>query len=81
MCQIPFIPDPGLKIPKKIPKTRAKNFNKLKNLFPALFFGKTGCDKLKKRENFQTHIPFILDPWMKILKKIPKIIAKKNSKN
>ena len=39
-----------MKIPKKIPKTRAEKFNKLKNLFPALFLARTGCDKLKKGE-------------------------------
>ena len=36
--RIPFILDPGKKIPKKI----AKKFKKLKNLFPALFLAKTG---------------------------------------
>ena len=53
--QIPFILDPGKKIPKKIAKnsvhTRpgkenseklAKNFKKLKKHFPALFLAKTG---------------------------------------
>ena len=36
--RIPFILDPGKKIPKKI----AKNFKKLKNLFLAIFQAKTG---------------------------------------
>ena len=36
--QIPFVLDPGNKIPKII----AKKFKKQKNLFPALFFAKTG---------------------------------------
>jgi len=36
--RIPFILDPGKKIPKKI----LKKFKKLKNLFPALFLAKTG---------------------------------------
>ena len=70
-----------MKITKKIPKTRAKKFKKLKNIFPALFLAKTGCDKLKKREKtFSLKIPFILDPRKKILKKIPKKIAKKFKK-
>jgi len=36
--RIPFILNPG----KKISKKTAKKFKKLKNLFPALFFAKTG---------------------------------------
>ena len=28
----------------------AKKFKKLKNLFPALFLAKTGCDRPRKRE-------------------------------
>ena len=50
LCQIPFKPDPGIKIPKKIPKTRAKKLKKIKNLFLAMFIAKTGCDKLNKGE-------------------------------
>ena len=38
MSPIPFILNPGKKIPKKI----AKKFKKLKNFFPALFLAKTG---------------------------------------
>ena len=38
LSRIPFILDPGKKIPKKI----AKKLKKLKNLFPALFIAKTG---------------------------------------
>ena len=38
LIPIPFILDPGKKIPKKI----AKKFKKLKNLFQATFFVKTG---------------------------------------
>ena len=37
-ARIPFILDPG----KKIPKNIAKKFKKLKNLFPVLFLAKTG---------------------------------------
>ena len=36
--RILFLPNPTLKIPKKI----ANKFKKLKNLFPALFLAKTG---------------------------------------
>ena len=36
--RIPFLPEPG----KKIPKIMAKKFKKLKNFFPALFLAKTG---------------------------------------
>ena len=44
--RIPFILDPGKKIPKKI----AKKFKKLKHLFPELFLAKTGRDRPRKRE-------------------------------
>ena len=44
--QIPFTLDPGKKIVKKI----EKEIKKLKNLFPALFFAKTGGDRTKKRK-------------------------------
>ena len=43
---MPFILNPGKKIPKKI----AKKFKKLKNIFPALFLAKTGWDKSRKWE-------------------------------
>ena len=46
MSRVSFIIDPGKKIPKKI----AKKFNKLKNIFPALFLGKTGLDWPRKWE-------------------------------
>ena len=36
--RISFLSEPG----KKIPKTIAKKFKKLKNLFPTLFLAKTG---------------------------------------
>ena len=36
--RIPFVHDPGMKIPKNI----AKKFKKLKNLFQAIFLAKTG---------------------------------------
>ena len=45
--RIPFILDPGKKIPKKI----LKKLKKLKkNLFPILFFAQTGLDRLRKRK-------------------------------
>ena len=40
---MPFILDPGKKIPKKIVK-------KLKNLFPTFFLAKMGWDRPRKRE-------------------------------
>ena len=46
LSRILFILDPGKKIPKKI----ATKLKKLKNLFPALFLAKTGCDRPRKRE-------------------------------
>ena len=44
--RIPFILDPGKKIPKK-QKKEIKNF---KNLFRAIFLAKTGCDRPRKRD-------------------------------
>ena len=38
LARIPLLLDPRKKIPKKV----AKTFEKLKNLFPALFLSKTG---------------------------------------
>ena len=72
--RIPFILVSGKKIPKKI----AKNFKKLKNLFPVLFLAKTGLDRPRKRKKkkIQSRIPFIRDTG----KKIPKKIAKKFKK-
>ena len=46
LSRIPFILDPG----KKIPKTKPKKFKKLINLILALFLAKTGWDRLRKRE-------------------------------
>ena len=67
--RIPFILDPGKKIPKKI----AKQFKKSKNLIPALFLSNKGRERPRKRKKKLPRIPFILDPG----KKIPKKIAKK----
>ena len=44
--RIPLTLDPGNKTPKKI----AKKFKKLKNIFLALFLGKSGRDRRRKRE-------------------------------
>ena len=44
---IPFILDPGKKIPKK---NREQKIKKWKNLFSALVLAKMGWDRLKKRE-------------------------------
>ena len=41
---MPFILDPA----KKIPKKGVKKLKKFKNLFPTLFFAKTGWDRLRK---------------------------------
>ena len=47
--RIPFILDPGKKIPKKI----EKEIKKLKNLFAALFSAKRGLDRpTKRKKNF-----------------------------
>ena len=43
---MPFILDPGKKIPKKI----GKKLKKLKNHFPTFFLAKMGCDRPRKRE-------------------------------
>ena len=75
--RIPFILDPGKKIPKKI----VKQFKKSKNLIPALFLSNKGRERPRKRKEKKklSRIPFILDSG----KKIPKKIAKKlkNLKN
>ena len=44
--KIPFILDPG----KKIPKKKAKQFKKSKNLIPALFLSNKGRERPRKRE-------------------------------
>ena len=69
-CRIPFILDPGKKIPKKIAKI-------LKKIKKPLFGNIPSQNRMrqaeKERTKFQSRIPFILDP----VKKIPKKIAKK----
>ena len=44
--RIPFILDLWKEIPKKI----AKEFKKLKKLFPTLFLSKTGWERARKRK-------------------------------
>ena len=68
------MPDPG----KKIQKKKGKKIEKIKkNLFPTLFFAKTGRDTPRKRKKkIYFRNPFILDRG----KKIPKKIAKKLKK-
>ena len=62
---------------KKIPKKIAKEFEKLKNLFQAIFLDKTGIREAEKgRKKFQARISLALDPGMKIPKKIAKKFKK-----
>ena len=70
---MPFILDPGKKIPKKI----VKKLKKLKNHFPTYFFSQNGMRQAEKeRKKFYFRIPFKPDSG----KKIPKKIAKKLKK-
>ena len=59
---------------KKIQKKNGKKIEKIKkNIFPTLFFAKTGWDRPRKRKKkFYFRIPFILDRGKKIPKKIGK---------
>ena len=71
--RIPFILDPGRKIPKNI----VKKFKKIIKPLPGIIFSQKGtrlAEKLKTK--FYTRIPFILDPG----KKIPKRIGRKFKK-
>ena len=71
--RIPFKPDQGKKIPKKI----AKNLEKLKKPLSDINFSQNGfrqAEKEKKKNYYR--IPFILDPGMKIPKKIAKKFKK-----
>ena len=70
---MPYILDPGKKIPKKI----VKKLKKLKNHFPTFFIAKNGMRQAEKEgKKFYSGMPFILDPT----KKIPKEIVKKFKK-
>ena len=71
--RIPFILDPGKKIPKKI----AKKLEKLKKPLSDINFGQNGlrqAEKEKKKIYFR--IPFMLDRGKKISKKIAKKLKK-----
>ena len=71
--QIPFIHDPGKKIPKKI----AKKIKKLiKSLYGVIFSQNWMRWAKKERKKFQFRIPFLLNSG----KKIPKNVAKKFQK-
>ena len=67
--RIPFKPDSGKKIPKKI----AKKLVKLKKPFSDIIFSQNGVrSAVKERKKFYSRISFILDPGKKITKKIKK---------
>ena len=71
--RIPFILDPGKKIPKKIEKKKQK----IKKPLSDIFFSQNGIGQAEKeRKKFQSRNPFILNHG----KKIPKKIAKKLKK-
>ena len=76
--KIPFLPDPGKNIPKKI----AKKFKKLKNIIPAIFLSKPGRDRPGKREK-KNLVPNSVPtrPGLKNSKKNSKKIPKHNSGN
>ena len=71
--RIPFKPDSGKKIPKKI----AKKFKQLKKPLSDINFSQNGLRMAEiEKKKFYSRIPFILDSG----KKIPKKIAKKLKK-
>ena len=71
--RIPFILDPG----KKIPKKNSKEIQKIIKPLPGIIFTQNGTRKAEKvKTNFYSRIPFILD----LGKKIPKKIVKKFKK-
>ena len=68
--RIPFILDPGKKIPKKIEKTK-------KTSFRHYFLPKWDeIGREREKEKFYFRIPFILDSGKKIPKKIVKNLKK-----
>ena len=68
--RIPFILDPGKKVPKKIEK-------KIIKPLPGIIFSQNGMRLAEKgKTKFHSRIPFILDPG----KKVPKKIVKKFKK-
>ena len=76
--RIPFILDPGTKIPKKI----AKKIDKIKKPLSNIISSQNGMRLIEKgRKKFQSRIPFILDPGKKITKKIAKKFQKMKKLN
>ena len=68
--KIPFILDPGKKVPKKMEK-------KIIKPLPGIIFSQNGRSWAEKEKSkFYSRIPFILDPG----KKIPKKTVKKFKK-
>ena len=71
--KIPFLLDPG----KKIPKKNSKKIQKIIKPLPDIIFGPNGTRSAKKvKTKFYSRIPFIFDPG----KKIPKKTVKKFKK-
>ena len=71
--RIPFIHDPG----KKIPKKYSKEIQKIIKPLPGIFFSQNGTRKAEKvKTKFYSRILFILYPGRKILKKIVKKFKK-----
>ena len=69
--KIPFILDPG----KKIPKENSKKIQKIKKPIPGIIFSRNGMREAEKvKTKFHSRIPFILDTGKKIPKR--KIVKK-----
>ena len=65
--KIPFIVDPG----KKIPKKNRKKIQKIIKPLPGIIFSPNGMTKAKKvKTKCYSRIPFIHDPGKKIPRKI-----------
>ena len=70
---MPYILDPGKKIPKKI----VKKFKKIKKPLFDIFFSQNGMRQVEKeRKKFYFRIPFKPDSGKKIPKKIAKELKK-----
>ena len=70
---MPFILDPG----KKIPKKNSKKIQKIIKLIPGIIFSQNGSRYTEKvKTKFYSRISFILDPGKKIPKKIVKKLKK-----
>ena len=71
--RIPFILEPG----KKIPKENSKKIQKIKKPLPGIIYSPTGMTLAKKvKTKFYSRIPFILDPGKNIPEKIGKNFKK-----